>query len=56
LYLSTTGSDKTVAVSVLLSIRGRRAGKERGEGGEEGRVEEGSPWIERTLNFGRHGT
>jgi hypothetical protein len=45
---------------VLLSIGGGRAGEERGgrsrEGGEEGRVEEGSPWIERTLNFRRHGT
>jgi hypothetical protein len=30
LYLSTIQSDKTVAVSVLLSIWGRRAGKERG--------------------------
>jgi hypothetical protein len=31
LYLSTTESDKTVAVSVLLSIEGGKAGKERGE-------------------------
>jgi hypothetical protein len=30
LYLSTIQSDKTVAVSVLLSNGGRRAGKERG--------------------------
>jgi hypothetical protein len=32
LYLSSTKSDKTVAVSVLLSIWGRRAGEERGRG------------------------
>jgi hypothetical protein len=31
LYLSSTKSDKTVAVSVLLSIGGGKAGKEKGE-------------------------
>jgi hypothetical protein len=40
LYLSTTASDKTVAVSVLLSIGGgEKRGKRGVKGGEEGRMQ-----------------
>jgi hypothetical protein len=44
LYLSTTGRDNAVAVSVLLSNGGRRAGKERGRGTQGSRKEEKEGW------------